>query len=363
MSVDVDTDSNTVRKIIHVDMDAFYASVELRENPQLRGLPVVVAWDSPRSVVCAASYEARRYGLHSAMSVARARQLCPQAIYIPPHFDLYREVSRQVRAIFEQYTQRIEPLSLDEAYLDVTHNLQGIASATEIANRIRAEILAKTQLTASAGVAPNKFIAKIASDWNKPNGICVVPPHRVMEFLLPLPLEKIPGVGRVTLSKLHQLKMFTVSDMAQHSREELVYHFGKYGLRLFDLARGIDNRPVEEKQIAKQISTETTFDNDLLINEMSAVLHQLCEKLWRQLTRKKRFGRSVTVKLKTQQFKVITRSRTFDGILQDQGSIEQIAQKILEQVYTTMPFQRFRLLGVGVSMFEDEEYIQQLSLL
>lgn len=350
-----------MRKIIHIDMDAFYASVELRENPHLRGLPVVVAWDSPRSVVCAASYEARKFGLHSAMSVARAKQLCPQAVYIPPHFELYRAVSRQIREIFEQYTSLIEPLSLDEAYLDVTHNLRGIASATEIANRIRAEIFEKTQLTASAGVAPNKFIAKIASDWNKPNGICVVSPRRVMEFLLPLPLEKIPGVGRVTLAKLHQLKMFTVADMAKRTQEELIYHFGKYGVRLYDLARGIDNRPVQEKQIAKQISTETTFDDDLLITEMTDKLHQVCEKLWQQLLRKKRFGRTLTVKLKTQQFKVITRSKTFDVVLHSMEDIEQIAWQILKGVYRTMPAQRFRLLGVGVSTFEDE--LQQLSLL
>ncbi|NOL50325.1 DNA polymerase IV [Pelistega europaea] len=360
---DSHSDNHQVRKIIHVDMDAFYASVELRENPHLRGLPVVVAWDSPRSVVCAASYEARKFGLHSAMSVARARQLCPQAIYIPPHFELYRAVSKQIRAIFERYTSLIEPLSLDEAYLDVTQNLQGIVSATEIANRIRAEIFEQTQLTASAGVAPNKFIAKIASDWNKPNGICVVPPHRMMEFLLPLPLEKIPGVGKVTLAKLHQLQMFTVADMAKHSLEELVYHFGKYGVRLYDLARGIDNRPVQVQQIAKQISTETTFDKDLLISEMAVVLHEVCEKLWRQLMRKKRFGRSLTVKLKTQQFRVITRSKTFDVVLESQEDIEGIAKQILHTVYKTMPAQRFRLLGVGVSMFEDEEEVQQLSLL
>lgn len=350
-----------MRKIIHIDMDAFYASVELRENPQLRGLPVVVAWDSPRSVVCAASYEARKFGLHSAMSVSRAKQLCPHAIYIPPHFELYRRVSRQIRTIFEQYTPIIEPLSLDEAYLDVTHNLQGIASATEIANRIRAEIFEQTQLTASAGVAPNKFIAKIASDWNKPNGICVVSPRRVMEFLLPLPLEKIPGVGRVTLAKFHQLKMFTVADMAQRTQEELVYHFGKYGVRLYDLARGIDNRPVQEKQIAKQISTETTFDQDLLIAEMREKLHQVVEKLWQQLLRKKRFGRTLTLKLKTQQFKVITRSKTFDVVLHSEEEIEQAAIQLLKGVYRTMPAQRFRLLGVGVSSFEDE--LQQLSLL
>ncbi|MDY3330523.1 MAG: DNA polymerase IV [Pelistega sp.] len=352
-----------MRKIIHIDMDAFYASVELRENPHLKGLPVVVAWNSPRSVICAASYEARQFGLRSAMSVSRAKQLCPQAIYIPPHFDLYRAVSRQVRQIFEQYTPLIEPLSLDEAYLDVTNNLKGIASATEIANRIRTEIFEATQLTASAGVAPNKFIAKIASDWNKPNGICVVPPKKVMEFLLPLPLEKIPGVGKVTLKKFHQLNMFTVADMAQRSVEELVHHFGKYGFRLHELARGIDERPVEERQLAKQISTETTFDEDKPIAQMKGDVHTLCEKLWEQTLRKKRFGRTITVKLKTQQFKVITRSKTFGVAFSNPEDLEKVVLGILRDIYRELPKQLFRLLGVGLSSFNDEDDVQQLVLL
>ncbi len=352
-----------MRKIIHIDMDAFYASVELRENPHLKGLPVVVAWNSPRSVICAASYEARQFGLRSAMSVSRAKQLCPQAIYIPPHFDLYRAVSRQVRQIFEQYTPLIEPLSLDEAYLDVTNNLKGIASATEIANRIRTEIFEATQLTASAGVAPNKFIAKIASDWNKPNGICVVPPHKVLSFLLPLPLEKIPGVGKVTLKKFHQLKMFTVADMAKRSVDELVHHFGKYGYRLYELAQGIDNRPVQERQLAKQVSTETTFDEDKLITQMQEDLRELCQTLWQQTLRKKRFGRTLTVKLKTQQFKVITRSKTFDVSFNNSEDIEQVAKQILRDIYREMPRQYFRLLGVGLSAFSDEEEVQQLVLI
>ncbi|NOL51263.1 DNA polymerase IV [Pelistega suis] len=352
-----------MRKIIHIDMDAFYASVELRENPHLKGHPVVVAWDSPRSVICAASYEARQFGLRSAMSVSRAKKLCPHAIYIPPHFDLYRAVSRQVRAIFEQYTPLIEPLSLDEAYLDVTHNLKGIASATEVANRIRAEIFETTQLTASAGVAPNKFIAKIASDWNKPNGICVVPPKKVMEFLLPLPLEKIPGVGKVTLKKFHQLKMFTIADMAQRSVDELVHHFGKYGFRLHELARGIDERPVEERQLAKQISTETTFEEDKPIAQMKGDVHTLCEKLWTQTLRKKRFGRTITVKLKTQQFKVITRSKTFGVAFNNPEDLEKVVLGILRDIYREMPKQLFRLLGVGLSSFNDEDEVQQLVLL
>lgn len=353
-----------MRKIIHIDMDAFYASVELRENPHLRGLPVVVAWDSPRSVVCAASYEARKFGLHSAMSVAKAHQLCPQAVYIPPHFELYRSVSRQIHQIFRQYTDLIEPISLDEAYLDVTDFTQNNISATEVANRIRAEILQQTQLTASAGVASNKFIAKIASDWNKPNGICVVPPWCMMSFLLPLPLEKIPGVGKVTLAKFHHLKMFTVADLAQRSVDELVHHFGKYGFRLYELAQGIDDRPVKAHRLAKQISTETTFDQDLTLGEpMQQVFLNLCQHFWQQVLRKKRFGRTITIKLKTQRFKIMTRSKTFDVAFHSLEDLQQVGLSILSELRQEMPTQRFRLLGIGLSTFHDEEQEHQLTLL
>ena len=194
------------RKIIHIDMDAFYASVELREQPHLRGKPVVVAWEGPRSVICAASYEARQFGLRSAMAVATAKRLCPQAVYIPPHFDLYRRISQQIHAIFARHTDLIEPLSLDEAYLDVTRNFQNIPYAGEVARMIRAEIRRETGLTASAGVAPNKFLAKIASDWRKPDGQFVLPPQKVAAFLETLPLEKIPGVGKITLHKMHRIQ-------------------------------------------------------------------------------------------------------------------------------------------------------------
>lgn len=352
-----------MRKIIHIDMDAFYASVELRENPHLRGLPVVVAWDSARSVICAASYEARRFGLRSAMSVARAKLLCPQAVYIAPHFDLYRAVSRQVRNIFEQYTLMIEPLSLDEAYLDVTHNLKGIPSATQVANEIRHQIFEQTQLTASAGVAPNKFIAKIASDWNKPNGIFVVTPKRMMEFLLPLPLEKIPGVGKVTLAKFHQLGMRTVADMAQRSADELAFHFGKYGLRLYELAKGIDEKPVRECQVAKQISVETTFDVDVQLKHMQDQLFALVEKLWQQVRRKRRFARGLTLKLKTDKFKVITRSKTFQTPFNSQDDIDLVASQLLSDLAKERPTDYFRLLGVGLNQFMDEREQQQVCLI
>lgn len=219
----------SLRKIIHIDMDAFYASVELREQPHLKGRPVVVAWEGARSVICAASYEARQFGLHSAMSVATVKRLCPQAVYVPPHFDLYRQVSAQIHAVFRRYTDLIEPLSPDEAYLDVTRNFKNIPYAGEVAKEIRAAIFAETGLTASAGIAPNKFLAKIASDWRKPNGQFVLPPHKVMAFLETLPLGKIPGAGKVTLKKMQSLGMRTAGDLRRFERGELLNHFGRYG--------------------------------------------------------------------------------------------------------------------------------------
>ncbi|ETF02070.1 DNA polymerase IV [Advenella kashmirensis W13003] len=352
------------RKIVHIDMDAFYASVELRENPQLRGLPVVVAWDSIRSVVVAASYEARKYGLRSAMSVRRARELCPHAIYIAPNFMLYREVSRQVRSIFQQYTDRIEPLSLDEAYLDVTTNHKNIASATEVARRIREDIFLQTSLTASAGVAPNKFLAKIASDWNKPNGMCVIPPSKVQLFLQDLPLEKIPGVGRVTLAKFHRLQMKTVGDLRQRSEWELSYHFGRYGRRLYELARGIDLREVDGNQESQQVSTETTFDRDLPFAQLSAPLDAIAQKLWDQLLRKRKFGRTVTLKLKTASFRIVTRSQTYSNPLYSLDDVRQAAAMLLDRIELEKRSMLYRLIGLGVSTFaEVAEDELQMSLL
>ena len=271
------------RKIIHIDMDAFYASVELREQPHLQGLPVVVAWEGARSVICAASYEARRFGLHSAMSAATAKRLCPQAVFVPPNFSLYRSVSRQIHGIFRRHTDLVEPLSLDEAYLDVTLNRQNIPYASDIARSIRADILAETGLTASAGIAPNKFLAKIASDWNKPNGQFVLPPQKVEAFLTDLPLGKIPGVGKVTRQKMQRLGMNTVGDLRRHSPGELANLFGKWGYRLHDLAYGIDNRPVKAERERLQISTEITLPEDLPLALIVRHLPHLADDLWQQM--------------------------------------------------------------------------------
>ncbi len=335
------------RKIIHIDMDAFYASVELREQPHLKGKPVVVAWDGPRSVICAASYEARRFGLHSAMSVATAKRLCPQAVYIAPHFDLYREVSAQIHRIFAQHTQLIEPLSLDEAYLDVTRNLQNIPYASEVARVIRAEIRSVTGLTASAGIAPNKFLAKIASDWRKPDGQFVLPPQKVAAFLETLPLGKIPGVGKVTLQKMNALGLYTTGDLRRMARGELLNHFGRYGYRLYDLARGEDERPVKPSRERLQISTEITLPEDLPLAEISAHLPHLAEDLWQQITRKQVQARSVTLKLKSADFRILTRSLTYSSALPDAAALLQAAQTLTRRV-PPQADDAYRLIGIGV---------------
>lgn len=353
----------TMRKIIHIDMDAFYVSVELRDMPNLKGLPVIVAWEGTRSVVCAASYEVREYGVHSAMSVAKAKQLCPKAIYLAPDFSKYKAVSAQIHTIFRKYTDLIEPLSLDEAYLDVTENKLAIPTATEVAQLIRQEIFEMTGLTASAGVAPNKFLAKIASDWNKPNGIKVISPQKMMDFLLFLPMQKIPGVGRVTLAKLHKLKIYTVGDLSHFSLGELSHHFGNYGYRLYQLARGIDKRPVKANREAKQISAESTFMRDLNIQEIAKNLPPLAEKVANSAQRKGQFGHCITLRLKTADFRVMTRSMTLSHVLHEAEEILQQAQYLLEQLTDQEKSQLYRLAGIGVSQFLNKEAMDsQLSL-
>lgn len=341
-----------MRKIVHIDMDAFYASVELRDRPELKGKPVAVAWDGPRAVICAASYEARQFGLRSAMAVSKAKTLCPDAIYIAPNFNKYRAVSQQIHQIFRQYTLLIEPLSLDEAYLDVTQNLKNLHSATEVAQAIRADIYRQTGLTASAGIAPNKFLAKIASDWNKPNGQYVIKPHQIAAFLTLLEVGKIPGVGQVTLQKMHRLNIHTVSDLALRSQSELIHHFGRYGYRLYQLARGIDDRAVDNSHERQQLSTETTFTDDKFLAEMHDVWQELCHKVWQQLEQKQLGARSVIIKLKTSDFKTVTRSITYSSNLSDLTALQQAVKRILARLndslenLTTL---RFRLAGVGVA--------------
>ncbi|MEG0406403.1 MAG: DNA polymerase IV [Acinetobacter sp.] len=350
-----------MRKIIHIDMDAFYASVELRERPDLNGLPVVISSHHPRAVIAAASYPARVFGLRSAMSMGQAKKLCPQVVVIEPNFEKYREVSAQIHQIFQQYTPLIEPLSLDEAYLDVTENLKNIPSATEVAAHIRADIFAVTGLTASAGVAPNKFLAKIASDWNKPNGLFVIKPHQVLNFIQDLALNKIPGVGKVTHEKLHQLNLHTLGDLQKVEENVLIHHFGKYGKQLYLYAQGIDHRPVKAERERQQISKEITFDDDYTLEQCSHTWQPLAEQVWRSLNKKQLTARGVSVKLKLKNFQVLQHSKSFKQALQSQQDLGQVVLQLLNEMHIDPTFQ-FRLVGVGVYQLQPLQQESQLSL-
>jgi DNA polymerase-4 len=342
----------TVRKIIHIDMDAFYASVEQRDDPQLRGKPVIVAWLGSRSVVCAASYEARQFGVRSAMPALRAERLCPNAVFLPPDFTRYRAVSQQVREIFLRHTDLIEPLSLDEAYLDVTENKTGLPTATQVARAIREQIRAELSLTASAGVAPNKFLAKIASDWRKPDGLFVIQPEEINSFLLPLPVSRLPGVGKVMEEKLKGLDVQTIRDLRKIELATLEGRFGRYGVRLYELARGIDNSEVVPDRPTKSISAEDTFERDVLLTEMEPMIRRLAEHTWAALRKESLVGRTVVLKLKTSDFKILTRSHTPATPPASCEELTNIALSLRERVGLN-PSQRFRLVGVGLSNFRD----------
>jgi DNA polymerase IV len=343
-----------VRKIIHIDMDAFYASVEQRDDAQLRGRPVVVAWRGNRSVVCAASYEARKFGVRSAMPAVRAERLCPSAIFVPPDFPRYRAVSHQVREIFRRHTDLIEPLSLDEAYLDVSENKTGLPAATQVARTIREQIRLELSLTASAGVAPNKFLAKIASDWKKPDGLFVIKPEEVDSFLLPLPVGRIPGVGKVTEEKLKQLEVQTVRDLRRMDLAALEGRFGRYGVRLYDLARGIDKSEVVPDRPTRSVSAEDTFEQDVLLAEMEPMIRKLAEHTWTASRKESRIARTVVLKLKTSDFKILTRSHTPGSPPSSCEELTNIALSLRERVGLGSQ-QRFRLVGVGLSNFDDPD--------
>lgn len=340
------------RKIIHVDMDAFYASVEQRDDLGLRGQPVVVAWRGPRSVVCAASYEARRFGIRSAMPALRAERLCPHAVFRPPDFPRYRAVSRQVRAILERYTDRIEPLSLDEAYLDVTTNKRGLPSATAVAQAIRQAIRDELQLTASAGVAPNKFLAKLASEWRKPDGLFVIRPEQVEQILSPLTVDKLPGVGKVTHQRLRALGLESVAELRTVDLRLLEQHFGRFGQRLYELAQGIDRSEVEVDRPAQSISAEDTFASDLTLEALAPQLPPLADKVWHASQQEGRSGRTVVLKLKTADFRVLTRSLTPPVPPSSASDIASIALSLRGRVH--LPEQtRYRLVGVGLTNLLD----------
>ena len=336
------------RKIIHIDMDAFYASVEQRDNPALRGKPVAVGGSRERGVVAAASYEARKFGVRSAMPSVTARRKCPDLIFVPPRFDVYREVSLQIRAIFAEHTAMVEPLSLDEAYLDVTENLQGIASATKIAEQIRAKIRAHTQLTASAGVSYNKFLAKLASDHGKPDGLFVITPEMGPSFVERLAVERFHGIGPATAAKMNELGIFSALDLRTKDEAFLVTHFGKAGGHFYCICRGIDHRPVVPNRIRKSVGAENTFSRDLTsLDDLKAELDPLVDKVWHYCDSVGLRGRTVTLKVKFANFHIITRSQSRSTPIADRSTLAVISAELLAAQFP-MP-KAVRLLGVSLS--------------
>lgn len=346
-------DGPPTRKIIHIDMDAFFASVEQRDDPDLRGKPVAVGGMGERGVVAAASYEARVFGVRSAMASAKARRLCPDLIFVPHRFEVYRHVSRQIRAIFESYTPLVQPLSLDEAYLDVTDNLKGIASATQIAEEIRALIRAETGLTASAGVSYNKFLAKIASDINKPDGLCVIKPAQGPDFVAALPVRKFHGVGPATAARMEALGIVLGEDLRAKSLAFLTQHFGKAGGYYYNAARSIDHRAVNPDQERKSIGSETTFGTDLTsVDECMAALNPLIESVARHCAKHHTGGRTVTLKLRYADFKTVTRSRSGARPVADARDIREIAAQLIAGLAPLR--QGVRLLGVTLHNLGDD---------
>ena len=350
------------RQIVHIDMDAFYASVEQRDAPDLRGKPVVVAWLGTRSVVCAASYEARKFGVRSAMPALTAERLCPHAIFVPPDFTRYRAVSQAIREIFGRHTDLIEPLSLDEAYLDVTETKSGLKSGLEVAIEIRRAIRDELNLNASAGIAPNKFLAKIASDWNKPNGLFELRPEDVQAFLLPLAVGKIPGVGKVTEERMSQLALKTVGDIYALELAALESNFGTFGRRLYELARGIDVSEVQPNRPTQSISNEDTFGRDVPLEETRDTIIRLAERVWSSAGEDSRIGRTVVLKLKTSEFIQITRSHTPESPPATFEEFLEVALWLHDRVDLS-PNTRYRLAGIGLSNFADpDEVVVQPSL-
>lgn len=341
-----------MRKIIHIDMDAFYASVEQRDNPEFRGKPLAVGYSGARGVVAAASYEARAYGVRSAMASKTALRKCPHLIFVMPRFDVYKSVSKQIMEIFREYTDLIEPLSLDEAFLDVTQNYKNIASATQIAQEIKQKIKENLGLTASAGVSFNKFLAKIASDYNKPDGLFVVKPKDADRFVESLEIEKFFGVGKVTAKRMHELGINTGFDLKQWSEDKLVRHFGKAGYSYYQNARAIDNRLVESFRIRKSVSSETTFDHDIAnLDELVLVLNKLSKEVVDYVNKKAFRGRTVTLKLKYADFKIITRSKTLLTCVDDYETLCKIGQELLQSVDISP---KIRLIGVALKNNESE---------
>ena len=339
------------RRIIHIDMDAFYASVEQRDDPTLRGVPVAVGGAGPRGVVAAASYEARKFGVRSAMSSITARRKCPELVFVHPRFDIYKAVSQQIRGILARYTSLIQPPSLDEAYLDVTAPLVDRGSATAIAEEIRAAIRQETGLTASAGVSYNKFLAKLASDYRKPDGLFVITPSMGPAFVEELPVGKFHGIGPVTAAKMNRLGIHTGLDLKRQTRESLTAHFGMVGDYFYRLARAEDDRPVVADQLRKSLGVETTFARDLVAwEDVAPALLPVFAKLWAAYSRHGLTARTVTVKIKYANFRQITRSRSCIEVIMSRAIIEQISLDLLQPHFP--PPRGVRLLGITLSNFE-----------
>jgi DNA polymerase-4 len=351
-----------LRKIIHIDMDAFYAAVEQRDEPSYRGKPLVVGGTpDQRGAVAAASYEARQFGIHSAMPSRIAQQRCPHLIFVSPRFEVYREVSQQIRAIFYRYTDLVEPLALDEAYLDVTENQPGIPSATRIAQEIKQQIYQETQLTASAGVSINKFLAKIASGLDKPDGLFLIPPDLAEAFVEQLPIEKFHGIGQVTAAKMHGLGIQTGADLKQWSEPDLLRHFGKVGQFYYKIARAQDDRPVQPNRICKSIGAETSFETDL--NDYSVMLEALraiALTLKHRADNKRTTGRTLTLKVKYADYQQVTRSRTLTTAIGGPERMMELAEELLTT--TEVAHRPVRLLGLALSNLNGaetkEEYVQ-----
>lgn len=345
-----------IRKIIHVDMDAFFASVEQRDDPSLRGRPVAVGHAAARGVVAAASYEARQFGVRSALPSVTALRRCPDLVFVPPRFDVYREASRQIHEVFARYTDLIQPLSLDEAYLDVTTNKRGIATAWLTAKEIRAAILQETGLTASAGVSYNKFLAKLASDHRKPNGQFAVTPDMGAGWVETLPVSRFHGVGPVTAEKMKRLGIETGADLRSKSLEFLQHHFGSSADWYHAIARGEDNRPVNPNRVRKSSGSETTFDRDLTRpNEIEAGVLRMADDVWRWCESRQAFGRTVTVKVKYGDFQQITRSRSQPVAVATQDALHQSALELIRSVLP--PEKGIRLVGVTVSNFAEPQAV------
>jgi DNA polymerase-4 len=346
-------------KIIHIDMDAFFASVEQRDFPELQGKPVAVGGGAERGVVAAASYEARKFGVRSAMNGRHAKELCPRLIFVPPRFDVYKQASREIHEVFERYTDLIEPLSLDEAYLDVTCNKIQLDSGTFIAQSIKNEIFQKTGLVASAGVSYNKFLAKLASDQDKPDGLYIIEPFQGKAFVANLPIGKFHGVGKATADKMKELGIFRGKDILLFEEKDLVRHFGKAGHFFYNIARGIDNREVRAERERKSVGVENTFSQNILGDEdVWEECKKLLEKLWKRVGKNEKYGRTLSLKIRNNHFETQTKSKTIDHDIIDMDMLYEVAADLYNAY---VPFDEpLRLIGFSMSNFnkEDEEDFQ-----